>query len=60
MKEQLYVTEIFDVIDQSLEQYRKNRKNRDKLTSLTEHVHQQAAMDALLMVRTQLKLRTRM
>lgn len=57
MKEQLYVTEIFDVIDQSLEQY---RKNRDKLTSLTEHVHQQAAMDALLMVRTQLKLRTRM
>lgn len=57
MKEQLYVTEIFDVIDQSLDQY---RKNRDKLTSLTEHVHQQAAMDALLMVRTQLKLRTRM
>jgi hypothetical protein len=57
MKEHLHVSEIFDVIDQTLEQY---RKNRDKLTSLTEHVHQQAAMDALLMVKTQLKLRTRM
>lgn len=56
MKEHLHVSEIFDVIDQTLEQY---RKNRDKLTSLTEHVHQQAAMDALLMVKTQLKLRTR-
>lgn len=56
MKEQLHVSEIFDVIDQTLDQY---RKNRDKITSLTEHVHQQAAMDALLMVKTQLKLRTR-
>jgi hypothetical protein len=56
MKEHLHVSEIFDVIDQTLDQY---RKNRDKLTSLTEHVHQQAAMDALLMVKTQLKLRTR-
>jgi hypothetical protein len=57
MKEQLHVSEIFTIIDQALDQY---RKDRDKITSLTEHVHQQAAMDALLMVKSQLKLRTRM
>jgi hypothetical protein len=57
VKEQLHVNEVFTVIDQLLDQY---RKDRDRITSLTEHVHQQAAMDALLMVKSQLKLRTRM
>lgn len=56
MKEQLHVDEVFTVIDQLLDQY---RKDRDDVTSLTEHVHQQAAMDALLMVKSQLKIRTR-
>jgi 2-hydroxy-3-keto-5-methylthiopentenyl-1-phosphate phosphatase len=57
VKEQLHVNEVFTVIDQLLDQY---RKDRDKITSLTEHVHQQAAMDALLIVKSQLKIRTRM
>jgi hypothetical protein len=56
VKEQLHVNEVFTVIDQLLDQY---RKDRDRITSLTEHVHQQAAMDALLMVKSQLKIRTR-
>jgi 2-hydroxy-3-keto-5-methylthiopentenyl-1-phosphate phosphatase len=57
VKEQLHVNEVFTVIDELLDQY---RRDRDKITSLTEHVHQQAAMDALLIVKSQIKIRTRM
>jgi hypothetical protein len=57
VKEHLHVNEVFTVIDQLLDQY---RKDKDKITSLTEHVHQQAAMDALLIAKSQLKIRTRM
>lgn len=57
MKETFHSSEIFDLIDQSLQTY---QKDRDKVTSLAEHVHHQSAIDALLILKSQLKLRTRM
>jgi hypothetical protein len=56
MREQLPLQEIYEVIDQSLDTY---RRDRDKITSLAEHVHHQSAIDALLILKSQLKLRSR-
>lgn len=57
MKTHLHIDEIYDVIDQSLDTY---RRDRDKITSLAEHLHHQSAIDALLILKSKIKLRTRM
>lgn len=57
MKQLFHIDEVLDLIDQSLSNY---HRDRDKMTSLTEHVHHQAAIDALLILKSQIKLRSRM
>ncbi|QZT32835.1 hypothetical protein HUR95_10675 [Caldalkalibacillus thermarum TA2.A1] len=57
MKQLFHIDEVLDMIDQSLSTY---QRDRDKITSLTEHVHHQAAIDALLILKSKIKLRSRL
>lgn len=53
MNEFMHIEEVFSIIDQTLQTY---SKDRDRMQSISEHVHHQSAIDALLILKSQLKL----
>lgn len=55
MKKHILIDDVYDAIDQTLNTY---RKDRDRICSLTEHVHHQSAIDALLILKSHIKLRS--